>query len=460
MKSLEHKKTILLVCILTSFLNPFMGASVNIALPYISSEFSLRAVSMSWVAMAFLLASAIFLVPMGKLADIYGRKRIFLLGNGIFMIGSVLCVLSFSGAMLIIARVLQGIGAAMFFSTGMAILTSAFPPQERGKVIGYNVSAVYLGLSLAPVLGGFLTHAFGWRSLFLVTLPFSLYVICATLTRIKLEWADARNDSFDLKGSLIYMLSVTALMIGFSKLPDSRAIIATIIGLVGIVTFVRVEFKVEFPVLNMRLFRDNRVFAFSNLAALINYAATFAVSFILSLYLQIVKGFPANHAGMILVAQPLLMMVVSTISGRLSDKYDSRILASLGMSIIVVGLVLLFFITATTTNAYLIGCLLLLGIGFGLFSSPNTNSVMSSVEKKNLGIASATVSTMRITGQMLSMGISTLLIHVFIGEAKLSKLNSLPFLSSARMTFMVFSVLCIIGVFASLARGKKVRVAN
>ena len=210
------------------------------------------------------------------------------------------------------------------------------------------------------------------------------------------------------------------------------------------------------PVLNISLFRDNKIFAFSNLAALINYAATFAITFVLSLYLQKVKGLQPVEAGMVLVTQPVLMAVVASISGRMSDRIDSRILSSLGMGIISIGLILLIFLTRSTSQGYLIGTLALLGLGFGLFSSPNTHSVMSSVEKKYLGTASATLGTMRLTGMMFSMAIAAMSIHLFIGEAAINTASIPGFMNSIKVIFTVFTVLCIAGVFASLARGKKI----
>ena len=450
-----NKNVILLVVILTSFINPFLAGAVNIALPQIASDLKMDAITMSWVGMTFLLSSAVFLVPMGKIADIVGRKRIFLLGNVIVTLSSVLCAISVSTPMLLISRVLQGIGGAMMFGTGMAIITSAFPIHERGKAIGIIVSSVYLGLSAAPLFGGILTQYLGWRSLFYVTVPIGLFVIITTMVSLKTEWADAKGEKFDFVGSAIYMVFMSMLMVGITKLPDPFAIAFTGIGLLGMIWFVRVELRTQFPVLNIQLFKSNRVFAFSNLAALINYFATFAITFLLSLYLQYIKGFTPRDAGMILVIQPLVMTVFASFSGRLSDRYNSNVLSSVGMGIIVVGLFLLTFINGSTTNAYLMVCLILLGMGFGIFSSPNTNSIMSSVEKKYLGIASATVSTMRLTGQMLSMGIATLIMHLFIGETRNISAHSLQFMQSIHVSFIFFAGLCVLGVFASLARNKK-----
>ena len=452
-----HKKNIiLLLVIVTSFINPFLGAAVNIALPKIAEEFSMSAITMSWVGMTFLLSSAVFLVPLGKIADMAGRKRIFLLGNIIVTIGSLLSAVSVSTAMLLTARVIQGLGGAMMFGTGMALVTSAFPPNERGKAIGINVSAVYLGLSAAPFLGGILTQYLGWRSLFYITIPFGILVIIMILIFLKkTEWADAKGEKFDYKGSLIYMVFMSLLMFGFTKLPDPMAITFTAVGLLGMVWFVMVELKTSFPVLNIQLFKGNRVFAFSNLAALINYAATFAIGFLLSLYLQYVKGLSPRDAGMLLIAQPLVMTLFASFSGRMSDKYNPNLLSSLGMGIIVVGLFLLTIIDATTSHGFIILCLVILGAGFGIFSSPNTNSIMSAVDKRYLGIASATVGTMRLTGQVLSMGIATLIIHLYIGKASHIPQHLTSFMQGLHVAFILFAILCTIGVFASLARNKK-----
>ncbi|MCX6232657.1 MAG: MFS transporter [Bacteroidetes bacterium] len=452
--SSKGNNIILFIVMITSFINPFLGAAVNIALPKIAESFQMDAITMSWIGMCFLLASAVFLVPMGKIADIIGRKRIFLTGNIILTLGSILCALSTSTFILLFARFVQGVGSSMVFGTGMAIVTSAFPPQNRGRAIGITVSSVYFGLSVAPLLGGILTHYFGWRSIFYVTVPLGVLVVISTLIFIKEEWADAKGEKFDFAGSAVYMIFMSILMYGFTQLPEPFAIGLTIIGLSGMIWFVKLELRTQFPVLNIHLFKNNKVFAFSNLAALINYAATFAITFLLSLYLQFVKGFTPRDAGMLLVTQPLLMTVFASLSGRLSDRFSPNILSSFGMGVIVIGLILLTFINESTQNTYLIVCLVILGIGFGLFSSPNTNSIMSSVEKKYLGIASATVSTMRLTGQMFSMGIATLIMNLYIGHAKITILNRIQFLNSVQLAFIFFAVLCTLGVFASLARNK------
>ena len=449
-----NKAVLLAVTMVSNFFNPLMGAAVNIALPKISGEFSLDAVSMSWVTMAFLLASAVFLVPLGKIADMLGRKKIFLYGNIFFMLATLMCAFSYSGYFLIFSRFLQGVGSAMMFSTSMAIITSAFPPQERGKVIGLNVAAVYVGLSAAPILGGLLTQTLGWRSLFYINAAVSLLIIFAIILKIKAEWIETINEKFDWQGTLIYMPSMATLMYGFSKLPATNAIVFTISGIAGLIAFVVVELKEPFPVLNMKLFFENKVFASSNLSAFINYAAVFAVSFVLSLYLQYVKHFSPREAGIVLITQPLLMALVTVFSGRLSDKINPRWLASSGMAISTVGLLMLAFIEKETSQSSIIAALAVLGFGFGLFSSPNTNMLMSSVDRNHYGVASATLSTMRSTGMMFSMAIASLSVHLFVGEQKISDTNIESFIHSSQVIFIIFTLLCIVGAFASLV-GKK-----
>ncbi len=448
------KKATLLIAASSSFLTPFTSSSVNIALPSIGTEFSMSAVLIGWVPTSFLLAAAVFLVPFGRAADIYGRKKVFTWGFLVFTISSLLLAISTSSILLISFRILQGIGSAMIFGTGMAILTSVFPANERGRALGINVAAVYLGLSLGPVLGGFLTQNFGWRSIFFINVPLGLMIVALIHWKLKGEWAGARGENFDLVGSIAYGLSLVVMMYGFSILPTKLSILLVLSGALGMIGFLRWERKTESPVFNMGLFRNNRVFVFSNLAALINYSATFAVSFLLSLYLQYIKGFSPQHAGLVLVFQPAIQVIVSPFAGRLSDKIEPRVVASIGMALTFTGLCLLSFLSANTTLQFIIISLIILGFGFALFSSPNTNAVMSSIEKKFYGVASATLGTMRLTGNMLGMGIIMILLTIFMGRVQITPQYYPFFLSSLKVAFMVFAALCFAGIFASFVRGR------
>jgi len=445
---------ILLVTTLSSFLTPFMGSAVNVALPAIAKELSMTALSLGWVATSFILAAAITLIPLGRLADIYGRRRFYLYGALIFTVASSFCIWSPSQFFLISARVLQGIGGAMIFSTGTALLISAYPPEERGKIIGINTAAVYIGLTIGPFIGGLLTEHFGWRYIFLFTAVLGLIIIIIVNSIIKEDWLQTNSEGFDFTGSLIYGIALFALMYGFSQLPSLNAGFLIGIGVTFLALFIFQQLKSPFPLVDIHLFWNNRVFAFSNLAALINYCATFAITFLLSLYLQHIKMLTPSHTGIILIAAPVVQAFLSPLAGKLSDRFEPQIISSIGMTLTVTGLVLLIFLSSKTSVAYILFCLVLLGIGFALFSSPNVNATMSSVQKKYFGVASATLGTMRLIGQMSSMGITMLIFAVFLGDHPISEANSFLLLKSAKFIFAILAVICGGGIFASLARGK------
>jgi EmrB/QacA subfamily drug resistance transporter len=453
MAFLEPKKIALLIAVLAGFITPFDLSAVNIALPTIGSEFSMDAVSLGWMATAYLLASAVFLVPFGRLGDIHGRKKIFSLGLFVFTTASLVMAFSVSPAMIIFLRVVQGMGAALIFGNAVAILTSVTPPHERGKALGIYTTAVYLGLSIGPFLGGFLTDAFGWRSIFLVNVPLGILVLAIIATKLDGEWADARGESFDLSGSLLYGLALVSVMYGFSQLPDISGLVLVVAGTVFLTGFVWWEYRTPVPLLNISLFLKNRVFAFSNLAALINYSATFSVTFFLSFYLQYNRGLSPAAAGTILVIQPFVQALFASYAGKISDRIEPGKIASTGMAMTACGLFFLVFLEADTPFAYLIGILVLLGLGLAFFSSPNTNAIMSSVTKPYYGVASGTLGTMRLVGQMLSMGIAMVIISVFIGHVMITPDVATQLLTSIHVGFMIFAVLCCCGIYFSLVRG-------
>jgi len=343
----------------------------------------------------------------------------------------------------------------MTFATAMAILTSVYPPGERGRAIGIASAFTYLGLSFGPVLGGVLTQHLGWRSIFYASVPIGAAGFVLVLWKLKGEWRSPPRGRFDLAGSLLYALALPGLMYGLSRLPGLAGVWFLAGGLAGLALFVLREARAADPVLDIRLFRGNPVFAFSNLAALINYAATFAVTFLLSLYLQYIKALPPQSAGLLLVIQPAIMAALSPLAGRLSDRIQPRTLASLGMLCAAVGLGVFAFLAAATSLAVVAAGLALLGFGFALFSAPNTNSIMSSVGPQHYGVASATLAAMRLVGQMLSMGAALLVFTLFLGKASVTPATHGAFLSATRTAFAGFAFLCFGGVFASLARGRR-----
>jgi EmrB/QacA subfamily drug resistance transporter len=454
MSDVGLRRAALTIATVTSFMTPFMGSSINIALPAIEADFKMDALVLTWVATSYLLAAAVSLVPFGRLADIYGRKKIFSFGIVIFTVASFLCAVAFSSTTLIVFRIIQGIGSAMIFATGIAILTSVFPHRERGKVLGINVAAVYVGLSAGPFLGGFLTQHFSWRSVFLVNVPMGVIIIALLMWKLKEEWREAKGERFDLTGSIIYGLGIVGIMYGISLLPAIRGAWLILAGVVAIAVFAKWEMKTSSPVFQMRFFTSNRVFTYSSLAALINYSATFAITFLLSLYLQHIKDLSPQNAGLLLVAQPIVMAAFSPLAGRLSDRIEPRIVASVGMALTTAALMLFITLNQSASLKSVVARLVLLGFGLALFSSPNTNAIMGSVEKKFYGIASGTVGTMRLLGMVISMGIATLVFALFLGRVQISPESHPAFLQSLKTAFLIFSVLCFAGIFASLVRGR------
>jgi EmrB/QacA subfamily drug resistance transporter len=446
------KRSVLLVATFAAFLTPFLGSAVNLALPSIGSDLNANAIELGWVISSFILSSAIFLLPLGHLADIIGRKKVFYNGILLFTLSTFLILFSWNITILLIFRTLQGVASAMIFGTSLAIITSVFNPGERGKAMGINITAVYLGLSLGPIIGGLLTQYLGWKSIFAFLVPFGIISLFLIRKKIDTEWAEASEEKFDWKGSLVYGLALLSFMYGFSKLPSLFGWICLSSGIVLAILFMIIETHIKNPVFDFRLVFHNRVFAFSGIAALIHYSATSATGFFISLYLQYLKGFDARTAGLIMISQPIAMTLLSPLAGRLSDKRNPGVIASTGMALTSLGLVLLCFVKVETPYYIIILLLLMMGIGFGLFSSPNSNAIMSSVEKRHLGVASGAVGTMRMVGQMMSMGIAMMLIALFIGKNPINPSNYPGLISAMRTGFIIFSALSFFGIFASLAR--------
>ncbi|HPB98920.1 MAG TPA: MFS transporter [Polyangiaceae bacterium] len=457
MTETQLKRSVLWVTIFASFLTPFMGSAVNLALPAISEDFHLNAVSLNWVISSYMLTTSIFLLPAGRAGNILGRRKVFSIGVMIFTLSMVALTLSTHFAWLIGARIVQGIGGAMMFGTNMAILTSVFPPGERGKAMGINVTAVYTGLASGPFLGGVLTRYLGWRSIFAVLVPLGIVSWILLQTKVKQEWAEAKGERFDWLGAILYGLSIASLMYGVSVIFTIQGKVLIAVGAVLVPLFLWREKKASYPLFDMSLLSHNRVFAFSSMAALIHYAATSAVAFFLSLYLQYMKGLGARDAGFVLMASPIMMALLSSSAGKLSDRYNPGVLASLGMGLTSMGLVVLAFISERTSVALIVGTLAIMGIGFALFSSPNSNAIMSSVEKRQLGNASGMLGTMRNVGQTSSMAIALLLLALYMGRESIQPSNYALFMNSMKTGFVIFLVLCILGVMASLARNKSLQ---
>lgn len=430
-----------------------MLSAVNVAIPTIARGLEMDAITASWVPLAYLLSSGVFLLPFGRLGDMYGRKKMFLSGMSTVTVASILASLAPSPLVLILCRALQGMGAAMLFGTGIAILSSVYPPEKRGKVLGLSVSSVYLGLTCGPFAGGWVTQQFGWRAVFVFHIPVVLLVIILGLVNLKGEWRGPAGQKFDVPGAFIYGAAVIALMYGFSILPALSGFGLILLSGIGFAVFFRYEKRRQHPLFNVKLFSGNPVLTYSCVAALIMYSSTFSVTFLMSLYLQNIREFTPQLAGLIMISQPLVMTLFSPVAGRMSDHYEPRLIASSGMGLTAIGLAMLAVAGPLTQTELIVLTLMLVGFGFSLFSSPNTNAILSSVDRKYLGAASGTVATMRVVGQMFSMGIVTLVFALMLGPVQFSPEQHGQLLASINASFIVASALCFIGVYFSLRRG-------
>lgn len=437
-------------------LTPFMMSGVGVALPAIGKEFSAGAVQLGLVEMVYILAVSLIMLPAGRFADIHGRKKIFLSGTVLFIIATLLLALAPTMESFIFFRFLQGAGASMVTATSVAILTSVVPPAQRGRAMGIVVAAVYIGLSAGPTVAGFMVTHMGWRWIFFTALPVEILAFYLALTRLKGEWRGAPGMPFDWKGSLIYMAALFAMIFGASHLNENTLYpILLAVGTLSMAGFLVFESKSSSPILNVNLLRENRVFAFSNLATLINYAASFGVTFFFSLYLQQVKGLSPQGAGLILVIQPIIQAVLSPISGKLSDRYPPARIATFGIAVCTVALGLCTTITRGTPVPHIVAVLMLLGVGFAFFSSPNMTTVMGSVSPKEYGIASSLIATMRTVGMLTAMTLITLLLSLFMGHASITQKTADAFVRAMQIGFYLFTALSVISIFCSMGRMEK-----
>jgi EmrB/QacA subfamily drug resistance transporter len=431
-----------------------MAQGLNIALPIIGREYGADAITLNWMVMAFVMANAALSIPVGRISDVVGIKKVFLFGMVFYTLSSFIVMFSNSSLMIIACRVAQGMGGSMILVNLIALISAIFPSEERGMALGINVASVYIGASVGPFLGGVLTESFGWKSIFLVNVIIGFFVILLTLWKVTGGQVEKRREKIDYIGSIIYILSLVILIYGFSQIPEMTGGILITAGLVGLLLFFFWENRVESPVFDIKVFRRNRLFIFSNMAALINYLAVFAVAFLLSLYLQYIKGLTPMVAGFVMIAHPVVQTILSPVAGRLSDKMEPRVVSSIGMGLTTLSLFSFVFLGNETPLIVVIIALIVLGAGFALFLSPNSNAIMTSVDKRYYGVASATMSTMISGGQTLSMGITMIVMSIVIGRVAVTPEYYPAFLTSVQITFGIFSFLCCCGVIISLLRGK------
>lgn len=498
-KMTTQQKVVVIVVIITAFITTFTGSALNLSIPDIGEEFGVSANFVGWLVTGYTLAVAAFSVPIGRLADITCRKTVLVTGLVIFVACCIAAVFSMSMAMLLCVRIVQGIGAAMIFSTNTAILIGAFPGNMRGRVLGYSLASTYVGLSAGPVAGGFLNHNLGWKSIFILTGILGALAFFIALFKLPKErendqvgqaqreaqafWADCAQQeaqdvaaelaeptesagmvkadetaepvkrSMDLWGNALYVVSIVLLMYGLSEI--GRGFFAVGLAAAGVligVLFIWHEWKAEDPAVKVTMFKDNIGYAFSNLSALLNYGATFAISYLISIYLQVVMGYSSQTAGLIMIFQPIIMAVLSPVSGRISDRVSPFKLSSAGMAFCAAGTTLFIFVRQDTGLVMIIIALIITGLGFSLFSSPNTNAVMSFVDQDDYGVASSILATMRSIGHTLSMVIVTIVVSRFMADVPLAEAEPEILVRVIRISFIVFTGICVAGVFISLKR--------
>ncbi len=450
----KKQLSVLLVVSVTSFMGTFLISSINIALPAIEKTFQLDAIGLSWIITSFILASAMLLLPVGKWGDVAGNAKLFKIGLIIFTLSSLLCALAPNAVWLIIARFLQGIGSAFSNTTGSAILVSGFPPKNRGKVLGISVASVYSGLALGPLIGGIVTQQISWKSLFWIAVVLG---VAATLIAFVFLEKDAVNTEkkrvSDFRGTIIFMLGLPSLVYGSSLIPSFAGWTLMLGGVGLLIVFWLVENRTENPMFDTRLFTQNKLFGYSNIAALINYTATFAIVFFLSLYLQKIEGLTPQKAGAIIIAQPVMMAVFSPIVGKLSDRIQPRYFATLGMAMCSAGLVGLALLTPETPLWLIVAILLWMGLGFALFSSPNMSTIMGSVDRSRYGQASGTAASMRVFGQIVSMTIVTLFFASMFNGQGVDAVSDDVFLKAMKWGFATFALINVVGIYFSFTRG-------
>lgn len=448
------RRFILALITVATFLNPFTGTAINLALPAIGAEFSADAATLAWVSSTYLLASVIFLLPAGRLGDSRGRVTVFTAGIIIYAAGALLTIFTPAMSLLLAFRFIQGMGGAMIYANSVALITLLYPPGERGYAIGLNTTAVYAGLSLGPFLGGALTQFLGWRSIFIVTALLAAPALFYA-GRFPTFLNERQREHFDAAGLVLSSALILCLFLGLASATTPVGMALLFAALVLGVAFYLVERRHKSPLLPVSLLSSNRVFAASNAAALINYSATYAVGFLLSLYLQYIRGYEPIAAGTLLLVQPIIQVLVAPLSGRLADRVPPGEIASVGMGLSAMSLFGLSMLGETMPISVILALLALLGVGVGLFSSPNTTAIMGCVESRYYGSASAMTAMMRSLGMMLSMGAVLVVFAVIMGATAVTPAIFPEFLQSVHLIFFAFGIFSAFGVILSLLRNRR-----
>ena len=446
---IKFETYVIFVSFITSFFAVFLSSGIVLGVPAIANEFGMNNVVQNWIPTIALLVVAVFTLPAGQISGKYGIKKSLIMGVVIFLIASIGGALSFSTETFLLFRVIQGIGMAFLNVSAMAMVVQAINPKNRGKALGFTVTGIYLAGSLSPVFCGFLVYNFGWRSMFYFVIPFLALCIILMILKIPGEWKTYENNKIDSAGYIIYGIGIVLFIYGFTNMMNTTGIISTIFGVCLLIIFGYYELNTDSPAFNMNLFK-NMKFTSSNIAALCSYLAIAAITTLFNYHFQYVRGWNAQTSGFLLIITPLIMAIIAPNAGKLSDKIHPQKLAALGMTIATMTLVIMLFLDASTPLYLIVIAMILQGIGMGLFTTPNTNAIMSSVPPNETPNASAAQSAMRTIGQTMSLGLLTLVFAWFMGSLKLSSQHADLIVQSSQLISLICTVICITAIFASL----------
>ena len=450
----HERRLVLVAACMAIFVNPLVGTMLNLALNAIGSDLHCSAHQLGWIASIFFIASVVAMVPAARMADIIGKKRVFLIGTVISAIALILSMFAQDIYMLYVFRALTGIGMAFISSTSVSMIVDVYPRDHRGAALAWNTACVYVGASIGPSLGGIVTDFLGWRFIFLIVVPF-LLIGAFMMFRFPYNIANTAGEPFDLKGSAIYGITILLVMFGLISLPELYGVVMMAVGFGVLCVFVAVERRQRYPILHLSLLRNTR-FTRSLTALFLNYAASYCIAFLFSLYLQNIGAMSSTEAGLFLMIQPVVQVVFTLLAGRIVDRMDLRILPTVGMVLTFIGILMLYLSTGLTYNVTaLYAAQVVLGVGFGLFSSPNTTATMAYVDRMDYNKASALISTMRQIGMTMSMGLATCLISIFLGtSAVISPENYAQFVDVVKVGLLFCMSFCGVGAVISWFRGK------
>ncbi len=447
-----RRLALLALCLVMIIVSMSLSA-INIAIPAIGEELQADAEMLSWIPAAMLWGNVVFLLPIGRLADRYGRKRLFWLGSLIFIISSFLILLTYNIATLLFVRVLQGLAGSMIYGTGIALVGAIYANSKRGQALGIAGSSVYLGLTMGPLIGGWLIMELGWRAVIWAPAIVACLALLVLFLFVKGEWRSKDAPTLDIQGALFMALSVTLFLVGTSRVSDPLFAALAVLGALTFVAFIRHQLKRDNPLLKIRAVKANRLLNRSLLAGLFVYGSSFSMVFLVSMYLQYVHAMTPVEAGQVVMIQTLIMMVLSPIAGRLSDKYEARYLSTLGCALFAVGYVAMSLVDADTSIDYVIMCVALVGGGFGLFSAPNNNAAIGAVPPERLSIVSAMINLARTMGNMISSAVIMVLFTVIMGDVAITTEQHPSLLLVIQIAMLLSAAYVVLAGIFSYRRG-------